>query len=74
MNEYHVLFPRNEEGKVDVKRGVYQTNDQTKKATLKYKQEGQFCIGVAKVESKKFGTVTGKRCLVFDYKGKKISR
>ena len=51
-NECNVLFPRNEEGKVDVKRGVYETNNQPKKATFKYNQEGQFCLGVAKVESK----------------------
>ena len=26
--------------------------NQPKKATFKYKQEGRFCLGVAKVESK----------------------
>ena len=49
VNECNVLFPRNEEGKVDVERGVYETNNQPKKATFKYKQEGRFCLGVAKV-------------------------
>ena len=53
-------------------RGVYETNNQPKKATFKYKQEGRFCLGVAKVESKEDGTITGKRCPVFDYTGKKI--
>ena len=72
MNDYNVLFPRNEEGKVDVKIGVYETNNQPRKATFKYDQEGRFCIGVAKVESKEYGTITGKRCPVFDYTGKKI--
>ena len=48
-NECNVLFPRNAEGEVDVKRGVYETNDQPKKATFKYEQEGRFCLGVAKV-------------------------
>ena len=49
VNDYNVLFPRNEEGKVDVKRGVYETNNLSKKATFKYKQDGLFCLGVAKV-------------------------
>ena len=52
MNDYNVLFPINEEGKVDVRRGVYKKNYQPKKANFKYEQEGRFCIGVAKVESK----------------------
>ena len=39
-NECNVLFPRNEEVKVDVKRGVYETNNQPKKETFKYEQEG----------------------------------
>ena len=42
-----------------------------KKATFKYEQEGRFCIGVAKTESKN-GTITGRRCPVFDYTGGKI--
>ena len=68
----NVIFSaRNEEGKVDVKRGVYETKNLQKKATLKYEQEGQFCLRVAKVESKDDGTVTGERCLVFDCTGKK---
>ena len=49
-----------------MKRGVYETNNQPKRGTFKYKQEGRFCLGVAKVESKD-GTITGKRCPVFDY-------
>ena len=52
VNDYNVLFPRNEEGKVDVGRVVYETNNQPKKSTFKYEQEGQLCIGVAKAESK----------------------
>ena len=47
-NECNVLFPINAEGEVDVKRGVYETNNQPKKATFKYEQEGRFCLGVAK--------------------------
>ena len=65
-NECNVLFPRNEEGKVDVKRGVYETNNQPKKSTFKYEQEGRFCLEVAELEIK-YGTITGKSCLVFDY-------
>ena len=52
MNECNVLFSRNEEGKVDVKRIVYETKNQPKKETVKYDQEGRFCLGVDKVESK----------------------
>ena len=55
---------------MDAKRGVCETNNQPKKETFKYDQEGQFCLGVAKVESK-YGTITGKRCPVFGYTGKK---
>ena len=72
LNEYNVVFPRNEEGRVDVKIVVYETNNQPKKATFNYEQEGPFCLGLAEVESKEYGTVTGKRCPVFNYTGKKI--
>ena len=51
-NECNIVFPRNEEGEVDVKRGVYNTNNQTKRVTFKYKQEGQFCLGVDKLAVK----------------------
>ena len=54
-----------------MKRGVYETNNQPKRATFKYDQEGRFCLGVAKVESKD-GTITGKLCPVFDYTDKNI--
>ena len=72
-NECNILYPRNEEGEVDVERGVYDTNNQLKRATFKYEQEGRLCLGVAKVESQD-GTIIGKLCPVFDYMGKKISR
>ena len=55
-----------------MERGVYETNNQPKKEILKYDQKGQFCLGVAKVESKEDGTITGKLCPVFDYTVKKI--
>ena len=45
-------------------------NNQPKKATFKYEQEGRFCLGVAKIESKE-GTITGKRFPVFDSTGNK---
>ena len=51
-NEYKVYFSRIEEGKVDVERVFYETNIQPNREAFKYKQEGQFCLGVAKVESK----------------------
>ena len=70
-NECNIVFPRNEEGEVDVERGVYNTNNQAKIASFKYEQEGQFCLGVAKVEGQD-GKIIGKRCPVFDYTEKKI--
>ena len=51
---------------MDVKRVVYETNNQPNKATFKYKLEGWFCLGVAKVKIKD-GKITGKRWPVFDY-------
>ena len=69
-NEYNILSPRNEEGEVDVDRGVYDTNNQPKRASFKYKKEVQFCLGVAKVEGQD-GKIIGKRCPVFDYTEKK---
>ena len=57
---------------MDVGRGVYETNNQSKKATFKYEREGRFCLRVAKVESKEDGKITGKRFPVFYYTGKKI--
>ena len=56
---------------MDVERGVYDTNNQPKRASFKYDQEGGFCLGVAKVESQD-GKIIGKRCPVFDYTEKKI--
>ena len=50
---------------------VYETNNKPKRETFKYEQEWRFCIGVAKVEIKD-GTITGKRCPVFDYTENKI--
>ena len=64
VNEHKIRFPRDEEGNVDVKNGQYGTKNQPKKATFKYEQEGRFCLGVAKIESRN-GMITGKRCLVF---------
>ena len=72
VGDYNILFTRAGDGKLDVERGVYDTNNQPKKATFKYKQEGVFCLGVAKVESKEYETITGKRSPVFDYAGNKI--
>ena len=66
------MFPRNEEGKMDLGRSIYETENQPKKATFKYEQEGRLCLGGAKVESKEDGTITGKRCPVFYYTGNKI--
>ena len=54
-----------------MERGVYNTNNQPKRSTFKYEQEGRFCLGVVKVEGQE-GTIIGKRCPVFDYTEKKI--
>ena len=72
VNDYNFLFPRNEEGEVDVGRGVYETKNQLKKATFKYEQEGRFYLRVAKVESKEYGKIKGNCCTVFNYTGNKI--
>ena len=71
LNEDNIHFPRYEEGNIDIKNCKYDTNDQPKKATFKYEQEGRFCLGAAKIESKN-GTITGKQCPFFYYSGKKI--
>ena len=52
LNEHNIHFPRDEEVNIDIKTGKYDTNNQPKKVTFKYEQEGTFCIGVAKIESK----------------------
>ena len=70
-NECNILFPRNEEEEVDLKRGVYDTNNQPKRAIFKYEQEGRFCLGVAKVEGKD-KKITGQHFPVFGYIEKKI--
>ena len=53
-----------------MERGVYDTNNHLKRATFKYEQEGCFFLGVAKVKSKEYREITGKRFPVFDYIGK----
>ena len=54
-----------------MERGVYNTNNQPKKETFKYEQEGRLCLRVAKVEGQD-STIIGKRCPVFDYTEEKI--
>ena len=71
VNDYNVLFPINVEGEVDMGRGVYETNNQPKKATFKYEKEGRFFLRVAKLESTEDGTITRNLCAVFNYTGKK---
>ena len=53
-----------------MERGVYDTNNQPKRATFKYEQEGRLCLGVDKVKGQD-GTIIGKCCPVFDYTEKK---
>ena len=69
VNEHNICFPRDEEGNIDVKNGKYGMNNQPKKDTFKYEQEGRFCLSLAKIEGRN-GTVIGKRCPVFEYTGK----
>ena len=71
VNKHNIQFPKDEEGKIDVKTGKYDTKNEPKKATFKYEQEGRFCLGVSKIESKN-GTITCKQCPVFDYSGGNI--
>ena len=54
-----------------MERDIYNTNNQPKKATLKYEQEGGLCLGVAKVESQD-GTIIGKHFPMFDHTENKI--
>ena len=70
-NECNILFPRNEEGEVDVERGVYDKNNQPKREIFKYEREGRFYLRVSKVESQ-YGTIIGKSFPVFHYTEKKI--
>ena len=55
-----------------MERGISEDNNKPKRATFTYEKEGQFCIGIAKVEIKEDGTITVKRFLVFNYTGKNI--
>ena len=71
LNEHNIWFPRNEEGKIDVKTGKYDTNNQPKKSTFKYEQEEMFCLSLTNTESKNW-TITGKLCPVFYYSGENI--
>ena len=73
VNEQKIRFPRDEEGNVDVKNCQYGTNNQPKKSTFKYEQEGRFFLGVAKIESNN-GMITCKQFPVSDYSGKKRSK
>ena len=50
---------------MDVENGIYDMNNQSKKATFKYEKEGRFCLSVARVNilDRK---ITGKFCPVFN--------
>ena len=54
-----------------MERCFYNTNNQPKRATFKYEQEGRFFLGVAKVEGQD-RKIIGKHCTVLDYIEKKI--
>ena len=70
LNEHNIQFPRDEEGNIDVNTSKYDTDNQPKKATFKYEQEGRFCLGVSNTESKN-GTITGKQCPVLIIQGER---
>ena len=72
INEYNVLFTRDKYIKFYVKNCTYDINNQQKKAMFKDDKEGIFCLGKSKFESLD-RRITGRRCLVFDYTGEKIS-
>ena len=55
-----MFFPRDEEGKVNMERGVYDTNNKPKRANFQCGKEGPFCLGVAKLKSKEDRTITRK--------------
>ena len=71
VKKHNISIPRYEEGKIDVKTGKYDTNNQPKKATFKYEQDVRFCLGVSKIKSKNV-TITGKLCPFFHYSGGNI--
>ena len=48
-NKHNIRFPRDEDRNIGVKSGKYDTNNQPKKATFKYEQEGRFCLVVANI-------------------------
>ena len=47
-------------------------NNQPKRAVFKYDQHVRFCLGLSKVESKEYETITGRSCLVLAHTGRKI--
>ena len=51
VNKHNIWFPRDEERNFDIKNGKYETNDQPKKATFEYEQEGSFCIDVSNIQA-----------------------
>ena len=70
LNKHNIQFTRDEEGNIYVKTSKYDTDNQPKKATFKYEQEGRFCLGVANIEIKN-GTITGKQCPVLIIQGER---
>ena len=54
-----------------MERGVYNTNNQPKRARFTYEQEGRLCLGVSKVEGQD-RTIIGKLSPVFYYTEKII--
>ena len=49
FNKHNIRFTTYEEGNIDVKTGKYDANNQPKKATFQYEQEGGLCLGVDKI-------------------------
>jgi hypothetical protein len=69
-NRHYAVFPRDENGKLDLENGAY---DETKVDTLqvKYEKEVRMCLGVAVVENED-GIKEGVNAKPFNYSGKNI--
>lgn len=63
------VFPRDENGKIDVANGTY-SEEPKFKMKVKYDQEARFCFGAAVVTQEGSNEQVGVRCKPFDYSGK----
>ena len=69
-------FKRNLEGKLDLEKGEYST-DECRKLDCKFEQEGKFGLGCALVEVQAHDgswLERGEKCPMFDYSGRTLIR